>query len=111
MGNSCSSGGGVAAPPMRELSALEVLTANKVKEYITKHRVETSKTLDQIVLKFPAVRLAGRCCLCVYAREFISLLVSTTSRTCGGCAIRTRLYPVPSSPDSYPRSTPLDSVA
>ena len=56
MGNLCSSSGADAASPGRELTALEKLTATKVKEYIAKHRVEASNSLNQIVMKFPAVR-------------------------------------------------------
>ena len=60
MGNMCSSGaaGADAAlpPPQKQLSVLEKLTATKVKEYITKHRVEASKSLNQIIMKFPKVR-------------------------------------------------------
>ena len=56
MGNACSSKGDVS-PPGRKLSALDILTAEKLKEYIAKNRVEAAKSLNQIVMKFPAVRL------------------------------------------------------
>ena len=56
MGNMCSSGGGAASPPPHELTALEKLTATKVKEYITMNRVQASKSLNQIIMKFPSVR-------------------------------------------------------
>jgi hypothetical protein len=63
----CSSEGaaGAAAHPpgaLRALTALEELTASKVKEYIAKHHVESAKSLNQIIMKFPAVRVSSPGC-------------------------------------------------
>jgi hypothetical protein len=65
MGNLCSTAAAtdaatgslprVLSSPRRRQGALDEIMATKVTEYIAEHRVEPSKSLNQIIMKFPAV--------------------------------------------------------
>mmetsp|Transcript_7229 Transcript_7229/g.17940 ORF Transcript_7229/g.17940 Transcript_7229/m.17940 type:complete len:235 (-) Transcript_7229:492-1196(-) len=65
MGNLCSTAAAtdaataslprVLSSPRRRQGALDEIMATKVTEYIAEHRVEPSKSLNQIIMKFPAI--------------------------------------------------------
>mmetsp|Transcript_32384 Transcript_32384/g.79927 ORF Transcript_32384/g.79927 Transcript_32384/m.79927 type:complete len:253 (-) Transcript_32384:329-1087(-) len=52
---SSTSSGAASEVPLKPVSALDSLLAAKVKAYIALHHVQASKSLNQIVLKFPSI--------------------------------------------------------